>query len=759
MDLFDQKTGKTHEPLAARMRPRNLDEFIGQEHIVGKGRLLRRAIAADQLTSVIFYGPPGTGKTTLARVIANHTKSNFITLNAVLTGVQSIRDAISQADEQYKLYNRRTILFVDEVHRWNKSQQDALLPWVENGTLILVGATTENPFFEVNKALVSRSRVFQLKPLSKTDLQKAVENVLSDKERGYGNWHIQFEQGAMEHLIDTANGDARNLLNALELAVETTPEHWPPAQNENIFITKKTAEESIQKKVVLYDKDGDYHYDIISAFIKSLRGRDPDAALYWMARMISAGEDPHFIFRRMIISACEDTGLADPMAIGVVESCAAAFDRIGLPEGRYMLTQAALYLATAPKSNSAMAFFDALKTVQEEDAEVPNHLRDSSRDSEGFGHGAGYLYPHAYRDHWVAQQYLPDALIGRVFYTPGEQGYEKQIRDEVLSRRQLQVAAILENITNNEEQINPIGEWWEAEHLKHGVKKTDENLTYSPHDKSLENWQKRTEEGRAETLLIIRNKLMDKSQLVRHSRNLVINADDGLFIWESLRRAPEGFSCGLCKTEQGMKILEKYASTLPEIDRPVFTNSLGKLHDTCFDNVFFRDPFSTKKTLSEFFDYWKQELATNPLFSHKNTKLCITQKIPVKSQRLSSLIRIYNSELADNFEKTENLYFTQPDHPFFSWNEDTVVKTAKSKGFAIEHESMEITGKRQIIEKDISLWFSTNSEYGNFLLEHSTKEELDNIKEILIMLSGKKQIVDWNGYYSFFIVTVNQETA
>ena len=759
MDLFDQKTGNTHEPLAARMRPRNLDEFIGQEHIVGKGRLLRRAIAADQLTSVIFYGPPGTGKTTLARVIANHTKSNFITLNAVLTGVQSIRDAISQADEQYKLYNRRTILFVDEVHRWNKSQQDALLPWVENGTLILVGATTENPFFEVNKALVSRSRVFQLKPLTKTDLQKAVQNVLSDKERGYGNWHIQFEQGALEHLIDTANGDARNLLNALELAVETTPEHWPPAQNETIYITKETAEESIQKKVVLYDKDGDYHYDIISAFIKSLRGRDPDAALYWMARMISAGEDPHFIFRRMIISACEDTGLADPMAIGIVESCAAAFDRIGLPEGRYMLTQAALYLATAPKSNSAMAFFDALKTVQEEDAEVPNHLRDSSRDSEGFGHGAGYLYPHAYRDHWVAQQYLPDALVGRVFYTPGAQGYEKQIRDEVLSRRELQVTAILENITKSEEPINPIGEWWEAEHLKHGVIKTDENLTYSPQDKSLEIWQKRTEEGRAETLLIIRNKLMDKAKLVRHSTNLVTNADDGLFIWESLRRSPEGFSCGLCKTEHGMEILTKYASTLPEIDRPFFTTSLEKLHDICFDNVFFRDPFSAKKTLSEFFDYWKQELATNPLFSHNNTKLCITQKIPVKSQRLSSLIRIYDSELADSFEKTEDLYFTQPDHSIFSWDEDIIAKTAESKGFAIEYESMEITGKRQITEKDISLWFSTKSEYGTFLLEHCSKQELDNIKKILLMLSGKKQIVDWNGYYSFAILAVNQGTV
>ena len=427
-DLFES-IGKSHEPLASRMRPRTLDEYIGQDHIVGKGRLLRRAIAADRLTSVIFYGPPGSGKTTLARVIANHTKSAFITLNAVLTGVADIRKAISEAEDQKNLYSRKTILFVDEVHRWNKSQQDALLPWVENGTIILIGATTENPFFEVNKALVSRSRVFQLKPLTQDDLMKTATQALEDTERGYGHWKVEFEEGALEHLVETANGDARSLLNALELAVETTPEIWEPeskppkpAWGSTIYISREAAEESIQKKVVLYDRDGDYHYDIISAFIKSLRGRDPDAACYWLARMVKAGEDPHFIFRRMLISACEDTGLADPHAISVVESCSAAFDRVGLPEGRYFLAHAALYLSTAPKSNSSMAFFDALASVEKEDADVPNHLKDASRDAEGFGHGTGYLYPHAYRDHWVAQQYLPDSLVGRVFYTPSTQG-------------------------------------------------------------------------------------------------------------------------------------------------------------------------------------------------------------------------------------------------------------------------------------------------------------------------------------------------
>lgn len=621
-DSLFSSSNLIREPLAARMRPRNLDEYIGQDHIVGKGRLLRRAIAADQLSSVIFYGPPGSGKTTLARVIANHTKSNFITLNAVLTGVQDIRSSIKQAEEYFSLYSRRTILFVDEVHRWNKSQQDALLPWVENGTIILIGATTENPFFEVNKALVSRSRVFQLKPLTKDDLKKAAEQAINDSERGYGRWKIQFEDGALEHLIDTANGDARSLLNALELAVETTPEKWSPDENppvpapgSTIYISKETAEESIQKKVVLYDRDGDYHYDVISAFIKSLRGRDPDAAMYWLARMVRAGEDPHFIFRRMLISACEDTGLADPNAITVVESCSAAFDRVGLPEGRYFLAHAALYLSTAPKSNSSMAFFDALSSVEKEDADVPNHLKDSSRDAEGFGHGSGYLYPHAYRDHWVAQQYLPDALMGRVFYTPSTQGYENKIRDEVLSRRELQIAAILEkpqkedseetgsknadslfeghfdglndeaNSAFREKQekeksefgVNPISEWWIDEHFKSGTEKKAENLTFSPKnevresalDKADRQWRSRLDTNRAEVLLALRDTMISMASLLRHHRSLIWNADDGLLLWEVERKTPEGVTCGVCRSKKGMEILEQYGRTLGDLDKPI----------------------------------------------------------------------------------------------------------------------------------------------------------------------------------------------
>ena len=658
--LFEQAKNET-EPLAARMRPRNLDEYIGQDHIVGKGRLLRRAIAADQLTSVIFYGPPGSGKTTLARVIANHTQSNFITLNAVLTGVADIRKAIEEAEKCQKYNDQRTILFVDEVHRWNKSQQDALLPWVENGTIILIGATTENPFFEVNKALVSRSRVFQLKPLTYDDLFKAATMALTDEERGYGHWKVEFEEGALEHLIETANGDARSLLNALELAVETTPEQWKPydqppvpAYGSQIYISKEAAEESIQKKVVLYDRDGDYHYDIISAFIKSLRGRDPDAACYWLARMVAAGEDPHFIFRRMLISACEDTGLADPNAISVVNSCAQAFDRVGMPEGRYFLAHAALYLSTAPKSNSSMAFFDALASVEKEDADVPNHLKDNNRDAEGFGHGAGYLYPHAYRDHWVAQQYLPDTLTGRVFYTPSTQGYEATIREDVLSRREIQIAQILEKTqgadgyTSDElatspeitgsinlykkpaakEQsefgASPISEWWINEHFKNGEVKKEENLTFSPKnaanelvfDRAERFWRQRLDSNRAEILLGIRDTMINMAQLTRHHRSLIWNADSGLLLWDIARKTPEGVTCGVCKTEKGKQILEQYCRTLGDLDKPIlqfrgtsltsdfltqkdFYNVLVNFQykGAIFDRLFFTDPFASEPSI------------------------------------------------------------------------------------------------------------------------------------------------------------------
>jgi putative ATPase len=426
-DLFEEASRSyraSNAPLADRMRPRTVQEFIGQDHILGPGKLLRRAIEADRVTSVIFFGPPGTGKTTLARIIANTTRAHFAALNAVLAGVKDIREQIDAAQKRLAHHQARTILFVDEVHRFNKAQQDALLPHVENGTVTFIGATTENPYFEVNKALVSRSRIFELQNLTEDDLRQVAQQALADPNRGYGRREVGILDEALEHLVNTANGDARSLLNALELAVETTE----PDANGAVTINLEVAEESIQRRAVLYDKEGDAHFDTISAFIKSMRGSDPDAALYWMARMVYAGEDPRFIFRRMIIFASEDVGLADPRALPYTIAAAQAFDYVGMPEGRFHLAQACLYLATAPKSNTLFSFFDALGHVEkEQSADVPNHLKDASRDRKGLGHGEGYLYPHAYRDHYAAQQYLPDTMQGTFFYQPSDQGYEKNI--------------------------------------------------------------------------------------------------------------------------------------------------------------------------------------------------------------------------------------------------------------------------------------------------------------------------------------------
>ncbi len=796
--LFDS-TAATHEPLAARMRPRNLDEYIGQDHIVGKGRLLRRAIAADQLSSVIFYGPPGSGKTTLARVIAGHTKSSFISLNAVLTGVADIRKAITDAEQQRKLYNKKTILFVDEVHRWNKSQQDALLPWVENGTIILIGATTENPFFEVNKALVSRSRVFQLKALTDGDLMAVAQQALSDLDRGYGHWKVTFEDGALEHLVQTASGDARSLLNALELAVETTPEVWKPAATppqpswgSTIYISRETAEESIQKKVVLYDKDGDYHYDIISAFIKSLRGRDPDAACYWLARMVRAGESPDFIFRRMLISACEDTGLADPNAITVVSSCAAAFDRVGMPEGRYFLAHAALYLSTAPKSNSSMAFFDALAAVEKEDADVPNHLRDANRDAEGFGHGAGYLYPHAYRDHWVAQQYLPDALVGRVFFTPSEQGYEAGIREDVLSRRELQIAALLEKKTSDEGDDGQV-KWWGESGNPHPFVPGEENLTFSPEDKKKETaleradraWQNRLESGRTETLLAIRDRMLEEASLLRHHRNLVWGADDALLVFELIRRCPEGVSCGVCRKPEGRALLEQYSMSLGDLDKPQLAVvaqddafALPDFGNIMFDRVFFRDPVRTGDDILPLAGLIKEaftgrekggrdfafagEDAGSGLHKDRAASLApealviISQRIPCRTQRLAALITESLGERADGISGTlakmqaaEDEFFTDKDNPLFSWDEKSLTEALKGQGLDVSCSVMKVTEKRSISDRQISAWFGETSAYAAKIRDAVGDGDLQAIVKLLSEESKKKSF-PWQGENAFF---------
>ncbi len=443
MDLFDhalQEDLKRKAPLAARMRPRTLAEFVGQEEIVGEGKLLYRAIMADRLfSSLIFWGPPGTGKTTLAMVIANHTKSHFTSLSAVMAGKADLRQVINQASDLRKLYQKRTILFVDEVHRWNKAQQDGLLPFVENGTITLIGATTENPYFEVNSALVSRSRIFQLKSLTDENIRSLLNRALKDHERGYGNLDIKLEEDARDHLVRVSGGDARNALNALELAVESTPAD----RAGTIQITLEVAQDSIQRRAVLYDKDGDAHYDTISAFIKSIRGSDPDAALYWLAKMLYAGEDPRFILRRLIISAGEDIGLADPHGLVVANAAAQAFDYIGLPEGIYPIVEAVLYLATAPKSNSAGAYFKAYDLIEKSARTgVPNHLKDSNRDGKALGHGQNYVYPHARPGHFAPQQYLPDEILGTYFYQPSDQGSEPEIAERLARWRKAQREAL-----------------------------------------------------------------------------------------------------------------------------------------------------------------------------------------------------------------------------------------------------------------------------------------------------------------------------
>lgn len=443
-DLFDyarQQHQKDEMPLAARMRPRTLAEFVGQEEIVGEGRLLRRSIEADQLTSIILWGPPGSGKTTLASVIANSTKRHFVTLNAVVDGIAQLREVIKSAKDQMGMYGRGTVLFVDEIHRWNKNQQDGLLPFIEDGTVVLIGSTTENPFFSLVNALISRSRVFQLQQLTTENIKQVIHNALADKERGYGSLDVNLSSDALQHLAYVAAGDARSALNALELAVKTTA----PDSDGSINIDIEVAQESIQRRVLRYDKGADEHYDTISAFIKSLRGSDVDAGLYWLAKMLSAGEDPRFLFRRMLILCSEDIGMADPQAIVVVNAAAEAFERVGMPEGNYFLAHACIYCATAPKSNSTGAIFDAMSHIAEHGvADVPTHLRDKSgifsgstqeRYRETMGDMGEYQYPHEDPRGWVAQQYLPDGMEPPQWYQPKPHGYEGIVAKDWRARR------------------------------------------------------------------------------------------------------------------------------------------------------------------------------------------------------------------------------------------------------------------------------------------------------------------------------------
>ena len=431
MDLFEyaRELNKDKEsPLAGRMRPATLDEVVGQEHIIGKDKLLYRAIKADKISSIIFYGPPGTGKTTLAKVIANTTKANFVQMNATTSGKKDMQEAVADAKESLGMYQKKTILFIDEIHRFNKAQQDYLLPFVEDGTIILIGATTENPYFEVNQALISRSNVFELHSLDKEDIKKLIVRAITDDEKGMGIYGATITDDALDFLSDMAEGDARSALNAIELGILTTE----PAEDGKIHIDIDVAQECIQRRVTKYDKDGDNHYDVISAFIKSMRGSDPDAAVYYLAKMLYAGEDVTFIARRIMICASEDVGNADPNALTVAVSAAQAVERLGMPEARIVLAQAVTYVASAPKSNAAYLAVDkALSVVRESrTAPVPTYLCDAHyKGAAKLGRGLGYKYAHDYPNHYVEQQYLPDAYKDMKFYEPTENGYEQTIRE------------------------------------------------------------------------------------------------------------------------------------------------------------------------------------------------------------------------------------------------------------------------------------------------------------------------------------------
>ncbi|WP_164928938.1 AAA family ATPase [Gloeobacter violaceus] len=730
MDLFErhrEQQQAAEAPLADRMRPRSLDQFVGQGHIVGPGRLLRRAIQADQLSSLIFYGPPGTGKTTLARIIAGTTRAHFIAINAVLAGVKDIREAIDEAKSRRGQFGRRTILFVDEVHRFNKSQQDALLPWIENGTIVLVGATTENPFFEVNKALVSRSRLFQLKLLESEDLRAVALQALADTERGYGKRNVRLDPEALAHLVDVAGGDARTLLNALELAVETTPADGDGA----IRITLPVAEESIQRRAVLYDKEGDVHFDTISAYIKSLRGSDPDAALYWLARMIYAGEEPRFIFRRLLIQASEDVGLADPQALAVVVACAEAFDRVGMPEGRYHLAQATLYLATAPKSNSAMAFFDALAAVEGERAsDIPNPLKDANRDKEGFGHGAGYLYPHAYRDHWVAQQYLPTSLQGQLFYQPGDQGYEAGIQAAVARRREAQLAALVET-------------------------DSPERLSFGPADGPSERWLARAMGRQGEQLARLRDRIFELAAPERHHVILDAAAGSGLLTWEAIRRTPEGGVYARAANAADADALAEQAAALSPLRRPVIltaalehlTAAVGQHSPGLrFERIVGRNLLKGTPHKIAVLTALQNLLAPRGV-------LVIAENMPSRGSRLWQLLdpAWLAADLYRRVVEAEELAFG--DDPQLGWEPDDLQSVFEQAGLACEITSESVEGELRVSGPLLARWFARSHPRGAYaaqlarLLSPAEVESLEAIFRRQLL----DRVVSWSSAVAYAV--------